>query len=295
MHYQKGKDRSQFFLTSLESMVVADSWARLVDVFVDAMPILDFGFTHSKLNKEGNVPYHPSDLFKLLLYGYRHGIRSANKLHQATKINVEVVRLLKGCQPSAQALHLVFIFKRGITKKPYTGKRCGTDKCATCSLRQNCTRNKNGRFIERPIHQDYIDRNNARVTRYKDFYRLRQQIIEHVFDGRAFSEQSECPLDIQANEPQQRMGKAKRHWGMDYTLLHGKQKAVSEYQLAAIAYNLKRSVSILGLDELQRRLKALILAIFGPFSSMVRYSASQYENQIIQLRKIATGRSLRKA
>ena len=49
----------------------ADSWARIVDLFVDALPITELGFTYSKLNREGNLPYHPADLFKLLLYGYR--------------------------------------------------------------------------------------------------------------------------------------------------------------------------------------------------------------------------------
>ena len=518
MHYQSGQDRGQFFLTSLETMVEADSWARLVDLFIDAMPILDFGFTHSKLNKEGNLPYHPSDLFKLLLYGYRHGIRSAAKLHKATKINIEVMWLLKGLQPSARTInyfrannskaiekahrhfvrllkewkliegttvaldgtkiraqnslkrnfnakkierHLKYIdgkiaeylaqweelkrsnsssnkkkvetqkitdrldqlrdrskgykqlsqklkdsgedqisltdtdaravirhrnivevgyniqtvadgkyslvvdvfaggvndlydlspaairsqeildkkyidliadagyhngaeiaiterrgvrpfvavrqqheqkeagfrksdfifnrdrntytcpagnelgfllnFTRGNTKRSYGVKRYGTDKCNTCSLRENCTTNKNGRFIERPNHQDYVDRNDRRVTRYKEFYRLRQQIIEHIF------------------------GTWKRHWGMDYTLLRGKEKVVSEYQIAAIAYNLKRSVSILGLKGVKERLKALVLAFLKVFIGERRRGASQRENRIILLRKNDTSRRLRRA
>ncbi len=501
MHYQQGKDRGQFFLTSLETSVESDSWARLVDLFVDAMPLLDFGFTHSKLNREGNMPYHPADLFKLLLYGYRHGIRSANKLHQSTKINVEVMWLLKGLQPSARTINyfrsnnseaiekahryfvrllkewklvdgttvaldgtkvraqnslkrnfnakkikrhldyidgkisgylealaevdkatyssrkkkkereeiakrqeqlaerrktyeelseqlkasgeeqisltdpdaravirhrnivevgyniqtvadakhnlvidvfaggvkdlydlspaakrsqeilgkkyidlladagyhngvelaaaerrgvrpfvaprknkeqkeegfrksdfiynpkrktytcpakhelkLVSTFKRGSTKKPYTVKRYGTDRCQTCPLREKCTNNKNGRFIERPIHQDYIDRNNKRVTRYRSFYRLRQEIIEHIF------------------------GTWKRHWGMDYTLLRGKEKVVSEYQLAAIAYNLRRSLSILGLNGVKSKLEALVLAFLTVSSAERVCERSQYRN-----------------
>ncbi|MBR9916066.1 MAG: transposase, partial [Algicola sp.] len=94
MHYQRGKDRGQVFITSLEEMVDPESWARIVDLFVDALPITELGFTHSKLNKEGNLPYHPSDLFKLLLYGYRNGIRSAAKLATACTINVEVMWLM---------------------------------------------------------------------------------------------------------------------------------------------------------------------------------------------------------
>ena len=104
MHYQKGKNREQIFMTSFSQMVEHDSWARVVDLFVDAMPFSEFGFKNSKLNKEGNLPYHPADLFKLLLYGYRNGIRSANKLHKASKVNVEVMWLLKGLRPSPRTI-----------------------------------------------------------------------------------------------------------------------------------------------------------------------------------------------
>jgi transposase len=96
MHYQRGKDRDQVFMTSMDQMVDPDSWARIVDLFVDALPIAELGFTNVQLNKEGNLPYHPADLFKLLLYGYRHGIRSAAKLAKACRINVEVICLPAG-------------------------------------------------------------------------------------------------------------------------------------------------------------------------------------------------------
>ncbi|MBR9920500.1 MAG: hypothetical protein GYB31_06645 [Bacteroidetes bacterium] len=65
-------------MTSLEEMGLL-RYARIVD----ARPIVDLGFTHSKLNKEGDLLYHPADLFKLLLYSYRHGIQSANQLSKA--------------------------------------------------------------------------------------------------------------------------------------------------------------------------------------------------------------------
>jgi hypothetical protein len=42
MHYQRGKDRGQVFMTSLEEMVDPESWARIVDLFVDALPILSW-------------------------------------------------------------------------------------------------------------------------------------------------------------------------------------------------------------------------------------------------------------
>lgn len=38
------------------------------------------------------------------MYGYRHGIRSSNKLHQACLVNVEVWWLLKGLKPSPRTI-----------------------------------------------------------------------------------------------------------------------------------------------------------------------------------------------
>jgi len=48
MDYKRRKDRNQVFMTTLEEMVPQESWSRVVDVFVDAMPIEDFGFTNSQ-------------------------------------------------------------------------------------------------------------------------------------------------------------------------------------------------------------------------------------------------------
>ena len=105
MNYKLGKDRNQLFLTSLEGMVSQESWARVVDAFVGALPIEEMGFTHSTLNRQGNEPYHPGDLFKLLLYGYRYGIRSAVKLEHGCHTNVELMWLLKGLRPSARTIN----------------------------------------------------------------------------------------------------------------------------------------------------------------------------------------------
>ena len=105
MDYRKGKNRDQLFMTSLESVVSEDSWARVVDIFVDALPIEDFGFKNGQLNREGNIPYHPRDLFKLLIYGYRKRIRSAEQLSEACRINLEVMWLLKGLTPSPRKIN----------------------------------------------------------------------------------------------------------------------------------------------------------------------------------------------
>lgn len=105
MQFRQGQNREQFFMTSMSEWVADDSWARIVDMFVDALPMSTFGFVNTTLNAEGNEPYNPADLFKLLLYGYRKRIRSANQLQNACLINMEVVWLLKGLRPSARTIN----------------------------------------------------------------------------------------------------------------------------------------------------------------------------------------------
>jgi len=141
-------------------------------------------------------------------------------------------------------------FRRG-NKRKYTVTRYATDKCETCPVRNICTNNVLGRFIERPNHQDHVDRNTNAINKCKDYYRQRQAIVEHPF--RTF----------------------KRQWHLDHTLVIGKEKVITEYRIAAIAYNLCRSLSILGRNQLIKRLKHLILLIIGYFTSYKQYSFSQ--------------------
>ena len=489
MHYQQGSDREQVFMTSLEQLVAEDSFARIVDLFVDAMAIEELGFKHARLNREGNTPYHPGDMFKLLLYGYRNGLRSSTKLSKACYINLEVMWLMKGLKPSPRTInyfrsnnagaiekaskhfvqllkkwklvdgktiaidgtkvrgqnslknnfnarkikrhidyldqkmgqyveeekqllhnkssksnkkkveelrqkmdglverehrfediqeliddspdgqvsltdpdakavikhrnivevgyniqtsvdgkHNIIIdqfcggindlndlgkavkrsqqvlnkkninvladagynngaeiayverlgakpfispkkvhhqkqegyrkidfqydkkidayicpqdyllepilkFKRG-QKRKYTVTRYATPACADCSVRQLCTTNIHGRYIERPSHQEYVDRNDNRVNKNKDYYRRRQAIVEHPF------------------------GTLKRQWHMDHALVKGKSNVITEYRIAAMAYNLCRSLSVLGRQVLIERLKRHISSFLVYFRTL---------------------------
>ena len=93
-------------------------------------------------------------------------------------------------------------------------------------------------MIERPLHQEYVDRNDNRVRKDMWYYKKRQEIIEHIF------------------------GTMKRQWDMEHTLVKGRKNVETEYRLAAICYNLTRVVSLLGMEELQKRLKKLQKGLF---------------------------------
>ncbi len=122
-------------------------------------------------------------------------------------------------------------------KRKHRVKRYYTKACDGCQLREKCTKNKMGRFIERSIYQEALEENEKRVNQNPEYYRMRQQITEHQF------------------------GTLKRQWGFTYTLMKGKQHVLSEVNLMMMCYNLSRLMSILDINGLKTRLKNLILDI----------------------------------
>ena len=97
---------------------------------------------------------------------------------------------------------------------------------------------RRGRIIERSESENYIEKNRERYQLNKELYRKRQATVEHQF------------------------GIIKRQWGYDYTLLKTKKKVEGEFAIIFTCYNLRRSVSILGVKELIERLReALVLKI----------------------------------
>lgn len=210
------------FMTSMSEWVAEDSWARIIDMFVDALPMSTFGFTNDKLNDEGNEPYNPADLFKLFLYGYRKPIRSANQLAQASHINMEVVWLLKGLRPSARTInyfrsnngeaiekahkHFVKLLKKWKLMDGDLIALDGMKVRAQNSLKNNFNQKKIDRHIEYIDHkmQDYFDQweevKNSKIRGKKnklasienkietlqerlDNYKEIQELIDESHDG----------------------------------------------------------------------------------------------------------------
>jgi transposase len=103
MDFMQGFNRGQLQMISFESLIKPDSWARVVDLFVDVLPLGQLGFKDTPAG-EGRPPYHPADLLKLYLYGYKNQLRSSRKLAHACEVNMEVIWLLKGLRPSARKI-----------------------------------------------------------------------------------------------------------------------------------------------------------------------------------------------
>ena len=87
--------------------------------------------------------------------------------------------------------------------------------------------------MKRSEYQHVIDENRERVIANSDYYKLRQQIIEHQF------------------------GIFKRQWGFTFTLLKGKVNVMAEVNLLMIVYNLTRMISVIGINEFKKKLGGL--------------------------------------
>ena len=56
MDFINGFDRNQLLMMDFESAVSQDSWARVVDLFVEMLPLDELGFI-DVLRQEGRPPY----------------------------------------------------------------------------------------------------------------------------------------------------------------------------------------------------------------------------------------------
>jgi len=122
----------------------------------------------------------------------------------------------------------------------YYFQRYTTKECKGCQQRSKCTNGeKNGRIIDRSEFADYVEENSQRVNENPDYYKLRQQITEHIF------------------------GTLKRQRGFTHTWVKGKENVMGEVALMFIGYNLGRCVIIKGVPELVKMLKNSILINFN--------------------------------
>ena len=100
MKYIIGKDRSQFEMFCLEESVNKDNEVRLIDLFVESLPLEEYGFIEENRNPLGGRPaYHPSTLLKLYIYGYMNRMRSSRQLEKECYRNLEVMWLMGKLAP----------------------------------------------------------------------------------------------------------------------------------------------------------------------------------------------------
>ncbi len=123
--------------------------------------------------------------------------------------------------------------------RTYQFKRYTTKKCLECTVKQECSKAKYGKGIQRSEYQEYINQNKKRIERNKDYYRKRQAIVEHPY------------------------GTIKRQWGFSYiSTKRSIKRAEADVGLIFTAYNFRRLLNIVGIEKLMEYMKAAILFIF---------------------------------
>ncbi len=124
-------------------------------------------------------------------------------------------------------------------KKSYRVKQYKTNKCKACPVKDQCTRSKSKRLIERHEFAQALKRNKESLINNPEIYKQRQAIVEHPF------------------------GTMKRQWGFDHIMTkRTKERASSDVGLIFISYNLRRLINIIGISKLGTYLKEALLNLF---------------------------------
>ncbi len=143
--------------------------------------------------------------------------------------------------------------------KTYLFKRYTTKACMQCPVKDQCSKAKYGKAVQRSEHAELINKNTQRIETNKGYYRQRQAIVEHPY------------------------GTLKRQWGFNYIMTKKyKQRAEADVGLMFTAYNLRRIFNILGAKTLEEYLRALSVLIFNRIRLykriLKRYERSLFKN-----------------
>lgn len=141
-------------------------------------------------------------------------------------------------------------------------KHYKSKECLNCPFFQRCTKNKEGRLIERSEHMDLIDENKKRIEQNPQLYRKRQAIVEHPY------------------------GVIKRQWDFYYIMTKkSMNRASADVGLIFTAYNLRRIFNTIDkklLLEYLRKLCHLFFAIKHPIKPIFRpYNESKSQPRFI--------------
>jgi hypothetical protein len=99
-----------------------------------------------------------------------------------------------------------------------------SDACSQCALKAKCTVGKERR-VRRWEHEDVLERLQARLDRRPEKMTVRRRTVEHVFG-------------------------TLKHWmGSTHFLTRRLENVSTEVSLHALAYSLKRVISILGMSK----------------------------------------------
>ena len=118
--------------------------------------------------------------------------------------------------------------------RTYKFKRYTTKECLRCPVKEQCSKAKYGKGIQRSEYSELIEQNKLRIENNKQYYRQRQSIVEHPY------------------------GTIKRQWGFSYIITKKyKHRAEADVGFMFIAYNFRRILNIIGIKQLKKQLGTL--------------------------------------
>jgi transposase len=122
----------------------------------------------------------------------------------------------------------------------YYFKRYATKACKLCRVKEQCSKAKGGKAIQRSEFHEYIQHNKEKVELNKAIYKRRQAIVEHPY------------------------GTIKRQWGFSYIMTKRSiKRASADVGFMMTAYNLRRILNILGTERLRQYLENQLDLLLG--------------------------------
>jgi transposase len=102
----EGENRFQstLFPESLEDYIAKDNSIRIVDAFIDKLPLKQLGFAGAEPSATGRPGYQPATLLKIYLYGYLNRIQSSRRLERESHRNVELIWLTGRLMPDFKTI-----------------------------------------------------------------------------------------------------------------------------------------------------------------------------------------------
>ena len=155
--------------------------------------------------------------------------RTGNKKYYADKFIYDKTKDVYTCPAGKE---LTYTRTRKNKDKEVTGYDYRNSKaCKSCLEKTLCTKSSRGRSIFRSINQDFLDTIDLRTKEDMEKYKQRQMIVEHPF------------------------GTIKHIWDAGFFLTRGIESVTAEVALSYLAYNFKRTINVLGVEEMVKRLK----------------------------------------
>jgi hypothetical protein len=117
-------------------------------------------------------------------------------------------------------------FRFQTTEKGKDIKYVVSSVCSQCPIKAQCTPSKEGRRITRWIDEDLLDEMEKRFKENLGKVKLRKRLAEHPF------------------------GTIKHYWDQGHFLTRKLPNVRAEMALTILAYNIKRTIKILGVQKM---------------------------------------------